>query len=406
MIDPQLQALLTSQTEYEKTTLRLIASENYMSPEVREIQSSVLGNKYSEGYPGKRYYKGQLYTDQIEELAIKEAKNLFGADHVNVQPHSGSPANMAALLALGGPGCKILGMSLPHGGHLTHGWNASATGTLFDAHHYGVDKDTECLDYEAILDQAMEVKPDILICGASAYSRRIDFSIFREIANACGAYLLADMAHISGLVAAGLHMSPVPYADVVTTTTHKTLRGPRSGMILCKSEFAQMIDKSVFPGLQGGPHMNVIAALVQALKEAGRPEFVQYSRDVLDMSKALAKDFQDRGFKVVSGGTDNHMFTVDTMSRGMTGNQSANALEAAGIICNSNMIPFDERSPWSPSGIRIGTAAMTTRGLKPNHMSYIGILIAEAMLASKDPMGLKEVQRELSEFLEDFPVPM
>lgn len=402
LVDKEIADLIASEDRRQTETLRLIASENYTSQAVMEATGSSLTNKYSEGYPDRRYYQGQEFIDQIEKLAISRACKLFGADHANVQPYSGSPANLAVFYALLELGDTILGMGLPSGGHLTHGWGVNFSGRFYDAHHYGLDPDTELIDYEEVRAKALEIKPKMIIAGTSAYSRTIDFEAFASIAQEVGAYLLADIAHISGLVATGVHPSPFPHADVVTTTTHKTLRGPRGGMILCKEEFAKAIDKAVFPALQGGPHMNAVAAKAVAFKEAASPYFKEYTEQVVANSKALATSLQEKGLRVVSGGTDNHLFLLDLSSLPISGGTAAKVLEKAGIVVNSNSIPFDTRSPFDPSGIRIGTAAVTTRGMKEDHMLEISEFMTEALSSHDDAEILEKIRVKVASFASSF----
>jgi glycine hydroxymethyltransferase len=363
-ITSEIYRLIEQEAERQKDDINLIASENYTSDEVLHAMGSILTNKYAEGYPSKRYYAGCEYIDQIELLAVKAAKQLFGADHVNVQPHSGTQANMAVYLAMLSPGDTILSMSLDSGGHLSHGYSKNFSGTFFKTASYGVDKETECLDYDTIMRRAQQSKPRLIIAGASSYSRSIDFERFAEIARSVGAYLLVDMAHIAGLVATGLHQSPITHADFVTTTTQKTLCGPRGGMILCKQEYADRIDKAVMPGIQGGPFMHVIAAKAIACEQAASPEFMAYQKQVVRNAKAMACQFQSFGYRVVSGGTDTHQFTLDMRSVGLTGKEAEQSLQAVGITVNRNLIPLDTQKPWVTSGIRIGTAALTTKGFK------------------------------------------
>ena len=369
--DPEVYAAFRAEEKRQRDKLVLIASENYASPAVLAAQGSLMTNKYAEGYPRRRYYGGCQYVDAVEELAIARARELFGCEHVNVQPHSGSTANMAAYLAVLKPGDTILGMALSQGGHLTHGSKVNFSGKLLQAFSYGVDRETELIDYDAVRHKAEEVRPRMIIVGASAYSKVIDFPRFQEIAKSVGAYLLVDIAHISGLVATGLHPSPVPYADFVTTTTHKTLRGPRAGMVMCKEEHAKAVDKIVFPGLQGGPLMHVIAAKAVAFKEALAPSFTAYQQRILDNARALADGFIARGYHVVSGGTDTHLFLLNLNSKGVTGKDAEEALDASGIIVNKNAVPYDERPPAVASGIRIGTPIVSTRGMGVAEMSQI-----------------------------------
>ena len=404
-VDPDIHDHIVGEDTRQAETIRLIASENYASAAVREATASRLTNKYSEGYPGRRYYQGQQHTDAIEEIARTRACELFGADHANVQPYSGSPANLAAYLALMELTDTILSMGLPFGGHLTHGWKVSATGKLFDAHHYQVDPDSERIDYDAIHQQARDIEPKMIICGASAYPRTIDFERFAQIADDVGALLLADIAHIAGLVAAGAHPSPVGHADVVTTTTHKTLRGPRGGLILCDEEHAKDIDRSVFPGLQGGPHMNAIAAAAVAFREAASDEFEEYARQVVDNARALCDELESQGLRPVSGGTDNHLVLIDLTPRDIGGKDAAVALEKANVVVNSNTIPFDTRSPFDPSGIRLGTAAVTTRGMDTGDMHTIGEFMGRVLDHIDDEQQLAAIGDEVREFCADFPLP-
>ena len=374
--DPEVYASMMRELTRQQDHIELIASENFVSPAVMEAMGSHLTNKYAEGYPGARYYGGCQYVDEIENLAIERAIKLFGAEHANVQPHSGSQANVAVYLALLQPGDTILGMDLSHGGHLTHGSKASISGKYFNACFYGVDEQTETIDYEQVLRRAEEVQPKIIIAGASAYPRFIDFKKMREIADEVGAYLMVDMAHIAGLVAAGVHPSPVPYAHVVTTTTHKTLRGPRGALILCKEELKKKINSAVFPGTQGGPLMHIIAAKAVCFQEALRPEFREYQTQVVKNAAALADELQAQGLRLVSGGTDNHLMLCDVMSRGKTGLEVQELLDAANITANKNTIPFDTQSVKLTSGMRFGSPAATTRGMKEQEMHQIGAMIA------------------------------
>lgn len=370
-VDPEISNLIRKEEARQRDKIRLIASENYASRAVLEASGTVLTNKYSEGYARKRYYEGQEWIDEIEELAVNRAKELFGAEHANVQPYSGSPANLAVYLAFLQPGDTILGLALPHGGHLTHGSKVSISGKYFNALGYELDRESGRLNYDTIRSMALAHKPKILVAGHSAYPRQLDFKRFREIADECGALLMVDMAHFAGLVAGGAHPSPVPYADVVTTTTHKTLRGPRGGMILCKAEHAAAIDKAVFPGLQGGPHNHTTAAIAVAMKEALQPAFRDYAAQVVKNAAALAAALLARGFDLVTGGTENHLLLVDLTGKQVTGRSAAVALNAAGIVCNCNAVPFDPRKPWDPSGIRLGTAAVTSRGFREPEMEKI-----------------------------------
>ena len=385
--------------------IELIASENFCSAEVREAAGSILTNKYAEGYPGKRYYGGCVNVDEIEDLARRRACELFGADHANVQPHAGSQANMGVYMAVLQPGDRVLGMDLAAGGHLTHGAKVSFSGKLYDFYSYGVDRETECIDYDAVMEYAKEIKPKMIVCGASAYARELDFRKFREIADAVGAYLMVDMAHIAGLVAAGYHMNPVPYADFVTTTTHKTLRGPRGGMILCREQYAKAVDKAIFPGMQGGPLCHIIAAKAACFYEAMTPEYKEYIRQLLVNCQVLAETLKEEGFRLVSGGTDNHLILVDTMSMGITGREAELALDDVNITANKNAIPFDTQKPNITSGIRLGTAAMTTRGFKEAEFRQVGKWIAET-LKNKDNAEVKErIRKEVIALTEHYPLP-
>ena len=403
MEDKQLEALIAKETERQRHNIELIASENFCSKEVREAAGSILTNKYAEGYPGRRYYGGCVNVDEIEDLARNRAKELFGADHANVQPHSGSQANMGVYFSVLKPGDRVLGMDLSAGGHLTHGARVSFSGKLYEFHSYGVDAKTECLDYDAVRKQALEIRPKLIVCGASAYAREIDFKEFRRIADESGAMLMVDMAHIAGLVAAGYHMSPVPYADFVTTTTHKTLRGPRGGMILCREEYAKAVDKAIFPGIQGGPLCHITAAKAACFYEALQPSYKVYIKQLLDNCQVLAEVLQKEGFRLVSGGTDNHLILVDTMSMGITGRDAEKALDEVNITANKNAIPFDTQKPNVTSGIRLGTAAMTTKGFKEEEFRKVGSWIAE-VLKNKDDEQLKErIRQEVIELTEQFP---
>lgn len=407
-VDPDIARILRLEEERQRDQIRLIASENYASRAVLEATSSVLTNKYSEGYPGKRYYEGQRYVDEVETLAIERTKALFSAEHVNVQPYSGSPANLAVYTALLEPNDLIMGMSLPAGGHLTHGWKVSATGKFWRAVQYGVHPETHLIDMEEVRALAHEHKPKALICGASAYPRVIDFAAFKQIADEVGAVLIADMAHISGLVAAGVHPSPVPHADAVTSTTHKTLRGPRGGLIMSKKKHAKAIDRAVFPGLQGGPHNHTTAALAVALKEALDASFKTYAQNIVDNARALGAYLVEAGFSLTTGGTDNHLLVVDVTRRGVGGGQMARAMARAGIICNMNSIPFDTRPPADPSGIRIGTPAVTSRGFGRAEMqkiaSWIDDIANHADLA-RDDARLGRIADEVTALCRTFPAP-
>jgi len=404
-VDPETFEIIRAEEDRQRTSIRLIASENYASRAVMEASGSVFTNKYAEGYSGKRYYLGQEFVDKIEDLAISRAKAVFGAEHVNVQPYSGSPANLEMYYALLELGDKILGMGLPHGGHLTHGWPVNFSGRYYNASAYGVNPESEMIDYDEVRRIALQERPKLLMCGASAYPRTIDFDAFRSIADEVGAYMVADIAHISGLVAAGVHPSPMAMADVVTSTTHKTLRGPRSGIIFCKEKYAKDIDRAVFPACQGGPHVHAIAALAVALHEAMQPEFKGYAQAVIDNAKAMAESFVERGYRLVTGGTDNHLLLVDLTSKNVGGKAAAVAMEAAGIVANANSIPFDKRKPFDPSGVRIGTAAITTRGMNTTDMKTIVGWIDEAVTNRENPTALAKLREEVRSFCEDFPVP-
>ncbi|GAE92513.1 serine hydroxymethyltransferase [Gracilibacillus boraciitolerans JCM 21714] len=384
--------------------IELIASENFVSEAVMEAQGSVLTNKYAEGYPGRRYYGGCEYVDVVENLARDRAKELFGAEHVNVQPHSGAQANMAVYFTLLEPGDTVLGMNLSHGGHLTHGSPVNFSGKLFNFVDYGVNEDSEQIDYDAVLAKAKEVQPKLIVAGASAYPRQIDFAKFREIADAVDAYLMVDMAHIAGLVATGLHPDPVPYAHFVTTTTHKTLRGPRGGMVLCKEEFAKQIDKTVFPGMQGGPLMHVIAAKAVALKEALQPSFKEYGENIIKNAKRFGEVLESEGVRTVSGGTDNHLLLLDVRGLNLTGKIAEKALDEVGITTNKNTIPFDPESPFVTSGIRVGTAAVTTRGFGEAEMDEVAKIIALTLKNPEDEATLSEARERVTALTAKFPL--
>jgi glycine hydroxymethyltransferase len=403
--DPEVHAAIRGQLAQENSTINLIASENTVTRGVREASGSVLTNKYAEGYPSKRWYSGCVPVDTVETLAIERAKRLFGAEHANVQPHCGSSANMAVYFAMLNPGDTILSMSLDQGGHLTHGSPVNFSGRLYNIVPYCVSAETEVLDYDAIEKLALEHKPKMIVAGASAYPRILDFPRFRAIADACGAMLMVDMAHIAGLVAGGMHPNPVPYAEFVTTTTHKTLRGPRGGMVLCREAFAKAIDKTVFPGIQGGPLENIIAAKAVCFNEALQPAFKDYARQIVANSQALAATLTARGFHLVSGGTDNHLMLVNVARAGLTGKDAAAALDAAGIICNKNTIPFDKNSPFVTSGIRIGTASVTTRGMKEPEMRQIGTWIADILGDLKNADLQAKVRAEVATLTASFLVP-
>ncbi|WP_456425762.1 serine hydroxymethyltransferase [Desulfurobacterium sp.] len=402
--DPEVFEALKCEYRRQNEHLELIASENFTSEAVMEAQGSVLTNKYAEGLPGKRYYGGCECVDIVEKLAIERCKKLFGAEHVNVQPHSGSQANQAVYLAVLKPGDTILSMNLSHGGHLSHGSPVNMTGKYFKVVQYGVRKDTETIDFDQVAQLAREHKPKLIICGASAYPRIIDFDKFREIADEVGAYLMADIAHIAGLVVTGLHPSPMEACHFVTTTTHKTLRGPRGGVTMCKAEFGKEIDKAVFPGLQGGPLMHVIAAKAVAFKEAMTPEFKAYQEQVVLNAKAMAEELQKEGFRIVSGGTDNHLMLVDLTDKGITGKEAEAALGKANITVNKNTIPFDTRSPFVTSGIRIGTPAVTTRGIKEQEARRIAQLIATVLKNINDDAVIAKVREEVIEICGKHPL--
>ena len=404
-VDPEIHALIRAEEQRQRNEIRLIPSENYASRAVLEATGSVLTNKYSEGYPGKRYYEGQANIDPVEQLAIDRARALFGADHANVQPYSGSPANLAVYAALLQPGDTVMGMSLPHGGHLTHGWKVSVTGSWFRAVQYDVDRETGRLDYDRIREQALAERPRLLIAGATAYPRVIDFAAFASIAKECGAAFLADIAHIAGLVAGGAHPSPVPHADVVSTTTHKTLRGPRGGMLLCTAKHAKAIDRAVFPGLQGGPHNHTTAAIAVALREASTPEFKRYAAAIVANARTLAARLTEHGFALVTGGTDNHLILFDATSRGTTGKRLARAMARAGLVSNANTVPFDPRKPFDPSGVRLGTPAVTSRGMGPEEMVRIADWIAAVADAENDLDTLSRIAADVTDMASAFPAP-
>lgn len=403
-VDPQIADAIRTETARQNDTLELIASENHVSHAVLTAMGSVFTNKYAEGYPGKRYYGGCGPTDVVETIAIERAKKLFGAEHANVQPHSGSQANMSVYFAMLKPGDTIMGMDLSHGGHLTHGHPLSYSGRDFKVVAYGVRKEDELIDYDEMQKIAEENKPRMIICGASAYSRVIDFKRIREIADSVGALMMADIAHIAGLVVTGHHPSPVPYADFVTTTTHKTLRGPRSGLVLCKEQHAKDLDRAVFPGVQGGPLVHIIAAKAVAFKEALSDEFRAYQGQVVKNAKALATAVGGTGFRIVSGGTDNHLFMADVFSKGITGKDAQNMLEAAGITVNKNTIPFDQNKPMVASGVRIGTPAVTTRGLAEAEMKTIAELIARVLDSKGDADVIANVKSEVKSLCDRFPI--
>jgi glycine hydroxymethyltransferase len=402
--DPEIADAIRLETTRQNDTLELIASENHVSQAVLTAMGSVFTNKYAEGYPGKRYYGGCGPTDIVENIAIARAKELFGAEHANVQPHSGSQANMSVYFAMLKPGDTIMGMDLSHGGHLTHGHPLSYSGRDFKVVAYHVRQDDELLDYDEMQRIAEEAKPRMIVCGASAYSRVIDFKRIREIADGVGALMMADIAHIAGLVATGHHPSPVPYADFVTTTTHKTLRGPRSGLVLCKEKHAKDLDRSVFPGVQGGPLVHIVAAKAVAFKEALSPEFKEYQGQIVKNAKALCQGVADAGFRIVSGGTDNHLFMTDVFSKGITGKDGQNMLEAANITVNKNTIPFDRNKPMVASGLRIGTPAVTTRGLCEPEMATVAALIARVLDSRGDEGVIAEVKKDVKALCDRFPI--
>ena len=402
--DYEVYAAIRAEEKRQRENLVLIASENYASPAVLGAQGCLMTNKYAEGYPRKRYYGGCQHVDVVEELAMARAKELFGCEHVNVQPHSGSQANMAVYLAVLKAGDTIMGMDLAHGGHLTHGSRVNFSGKIFQSFTYGVDRKTEAIDYDAVEKQAKEVRPRMLVVGASAYAKVLDFPRFQAIAKSVGAYLLVDIAHIAGLVAAGLHPSPVPYADFVTTTTHKTLRGPRSGMIMCKEEHAKAVDKMIFPGIQGGPLMHVIAAKAVAFKEALAPGFTTYQKQVLANAKVLAEGFVQRGYQVVSGGTENHLFLLNLNSKNITGKEAEAALNASGIVVNKNAVPFDEKPPAVASGIRIGTPTVSTRGMQQAEMEQIVSWMDDIIQHAQDAALHKRILREVKNLCARFPI--
>ena len=404
-LDPEIYSLIKHEERRQADKIRLIASENYVSKAILETTGCILTNKYSEGYAGKRYYEGQQIIDQVEQLAIKRAKELFGAEHVNVQSYSGSPANIAVYLAFLNPGDTILGMALPHGGHLTHGAKVSISGRYFDAQSYELDAATGLINYDNIRRKALAIRPKIIIAGHSAYPRILDFKKFREIADEVNALLMVDMAHFSGLVAGGVHPSPIPYADIVTTTTHKSLRGPRGAMILCKAQYAQAIDKAVFPGVQGGPHDNTTAAIAVALMEAASESFKQYAAQIVKNAKVLAESLMAKGFNLITNGTDNHLMLVDLTNKNISGKIAAKALDKAGIVLNYNAVPFDKRKPFDPSGIRIGTPAVTSRGFKENEMLLISSFIEKVISDPENEELLTETASDVQKLCSHFPAP-
>ena len=402
--DPEVYAAIDAEEERQRNKLLLIASENFASPAVLAAQGSLMTNKYAEGYPGKRYYGGCQHVDRVEELAIQRCKQIFGAEHVNVQPHSGSQANMAAYLSVLKPGDTILGMDLAQGGHLTHGSKVNFSGMIFRAFSYGVDRQSETIDYDAVQKLAEECRPRMIVVGASAYARTLDFPKFQAIAQSVGAYLMVDIAHIAGLIAAGLHPNPIPYADFVTTTTHKTLRGPRGGVVMCKAEHAKAVDKFVFPGMQGGPLMHVIAAKAVAFQEALAPAFKRYQQQVVLNARVLAQGLLDRGYKIVSGGTDTHLMLVNLTNKGITGKEADAALDAAGIIVNKNAVPYDEKPPAVASGIRLGTPIVSTRGMKEAEMKEIVGLVDRVLQHRQDAAVLEEVRGQAKALCSRFPI--
>ena len=396
MMDRELLDAMNLEVERQKYNIELIASENFVSKDVLEAVGSVLTNKYAEGYPSRRYYGGCEYVDMVENLAIDRLKKIYGAQHVNVQPHSGSQANMAVYMAVLEPNDIVLGMDLSCGGHLTHGSSMSFSGKLYNFHSYGVNKETEMIDYDEVLKQAKEIKPKMIVIGASAYPREIDFKRFREICDEVNAYMMVDMAHIAGLVAAGVHSSPIPYADFVTSTTHKTLRGPRGGIILCKEEYGKIIDKTVFPGIQGGPLMHVIAGKAACFNEALQPEFKEYAQNVVKNCKALCETLKEEGFRIVTGGTDNHLISVDVKSSiGMSGKEAERLLDDVNITCNKNTIPYDSEKPFITSGIRLGSAAMTTKGFNEDDFRLVAKLISKVIKNPDNEEVKEEVKKEV-----------
>jgi glycine hydroxymethyltransferase len=403
--DPEIYQIIQSERERQRDNIELIASENFVSQAVMEAQGSCLTNKYAEGYPAKRWYNGCEFVDGAEQLAIDRAKKLFGADHVNVQPHSGSQANMAVYFTVLKPGDRILTMDLAHGGHLTHGHKMNFSGRFFEVMHYGVSEKNETIDYDALAKAAQEFKPRMITAGASAYSRTIDFKRLGEIAQSVGAYLFADIAHIAGLVAAGLHLSPVPYADFVTTTTHKTLRGPRGGMIMCKEKYAKDLDSNIFPGIQGGPLMHVIAAKAVCFGEALQPDFKAYQQQILRNAQALCEGMKKNGYRIVSGGTDNHLMLVDLQPKNITGKDAAEALDHAGVTVNKNAIPFDKQSPFKAGGIRLGTPAVTTRSMKEEEMFEVADIIHDSLSNMQNSDRLKQIRERVRTFMSRFPLP-
>ncbi len=402
--DPEIFNLIAQELYRQSWQLEMIASENFAPPEVMEAEGSVLMNKYAEGYPDRRYYGGCEFVDRVEELAVERAKILFGAEYVNVQPHSGTQANMGVYFSILSPGDTILSMNLAHGGHLSHGAKVNFSGKLYQIVHYGVSKETETIDYGELHRLALEYKPNMIVAGASAYPRTIDFEAFYHIAKEVGAYLMVDMAHIAGLVAAGIHPSPVPFADFVTSTTHKTLRGPRGGFILARQQYAQVIDKTIFPGIQGGPHMNIIAAKAVCFKKAMSHEFKTYQQQVVANARSLAEVLKSHGFRLISGGTDNHLILVDLTGHGLTGADAEDALERAGITVNKNAIPFDPLPPKVTSGIRIGTPAVTTRGLKEKEIEQVGEWIVAVLKEPHNEALIKDIRQRVTKLCKEYPV--
>jgi glycine hydroxymethyltransferase len=403
--DPEIEALIRAEERRQHEKIRLIASENYASRAVIEATGSVLTNKYSEGYAGKRYYEGQQVIDQVEQLAVSRVKQLFGVDHVNVQPYSGSPANLAVYFAFCNAGDPVAGMALPGGGHLTHGWGVSITGKYFKAVQYGVRKEDHRIDFDEVARIAREHKPKVLFCGATAYARTIEYDKFAEIARSCGAILVADIAHIAGLIAGGAHPSPVGKAEVITSTTHKTLRGPRGGMIMCDEKHRAAIDKAVFPGLQGGPHNSTTAAIAVAAKEASTESFKEYARRIVSSAKAMADRLLSHGFSLATGGTDNHLILADLTPFNVSGKVAAKALDEAGIVCNYNSVPFDTRKPFDPSGIRLGTPSIASRGMGPKEAALVGDWIAQVVKAPDDAKVIARVRGEVNALCDSFPAP-
>ncbi|HIJ99654.1 TPA: serine hydroxymethyltransferase [archaeon] len=402
--DPEMYNLIVKETSRQNSGLELIPSENFVSKAVLEAMGSILTNKYAEGYPGKRYYGGNQYIDLIEQIAIDRAKSLFGAEYANVQPNSGSPANMAVYFALMEPGDKLMGLELSQGGHLTHGSPVNFSGKLYSASSYSVDKETEMIDMDVVRKYAEKEKPKILLSSTTAYPRELDFKEFSEIAKDIGAISMADIAHIAGLVIGKVHQDPFPFTDIVTTTTHKTLRGPRSGLILCKEEYGKAIDKAVFPGMQGGPHEHIIAAKAVCFKEAATPEFSEYAKQIVKNAKKLSESLIEHGFRLVTGGTDNHLILIDLTNKGITGKEAQNSLDEAGITTNRNTIPFEPRSPFDPSGLRLGTPAITSRGMKESEMEQVAGWINRVIENHGDSSLKEKIREEIREFCKEFPL--